>query len=116
MSANDKLESSQKGGRLTGLKGMNVSPLGDRVLVKQDEEPQMSTGGIYLPETAKEAPQWGTVVRVGTGKALENGTLRPLTVKEGDKVIFGKYAGTKITVGTDEFLFMREDDIMGVVQ
>lgn len=95
---------------------INVTPLGDRVLVKQDEEPQMTQGGIYLPETAKEAPQWGRVVRTGKGKALENGEIRALFVKEGDKVIFGKYSGTKVKVGSDELLFMREDDIMAVVE
>jgi chaperonin GroES len=98
------------------MKGLNVSPLGDRVLVKQDEEPQMSAGGIYLPETAKEAPQWGTVISTGPGKMLDSGEIRPLSLKEGDKVIFGKYSGTKISVGTEEYLFMREDDIMGIVK
>ena len=93
----------------------NISPLGDRVLVKQDEETQKTQGGIYLPETAKEAPQWGTVVNTGTGKILENGDTRPLAVKKGDKVIFGKYSGTKVTVGDQEYLFMREDDILAVV-
>lgn len=95
---------------------IKVTPLGDRVLVKQDEEPQVSEGGIYLPETAKEAPQWGTVVRVGQGKSLDNGEYRPLVVKEGDKVLFGKYSGTKVKVGTEELLFMREDDIMATVE
>jgi chaperonin GroES len=98
------------------MKGMNVSPLGDRVLVKQDDEPQMSIGGIYLPETAKEAPQWGEVVRVGPGKRSEKGEVLPMTVKVGDKVIFGKYSGTKISVGAEELLFMREDDIIGIVE
>ena len=96
--------------------GINVSPLGDRVLVKQDDEPQMSSGGIYLPDTAKETPQWGEVVRVGRGKMLDNGEIRPLMVKAGDKVIFGKYSGTKVKVGESELLFMREDDIMAVVE
>lgn len=98
------------------MSNVKVKPLGDRVLVKQDEEPQMSEGGIYLPEAAKEAPQWGTVVRVGLGKSLESGEYRPLAVKEGDKVIFGKYSGTKVKVGTEELLFMREDDIMATVE
>lgn len=93
-----------------------VKPLADRVLVKQEDEPQKSAGGIFLPETAKEAPQWGTVVRCGSGKALENGEVRPLAVKEGDKVIFGKYSGTKVKMGDDELLFMREEDIMAVVE
>jgi chaperonin GroES len=93
----------------------NITPLGDRVLVKQDEEPEMTKGGIYLPETAKEAPQWGVIEAVAQGKRKENGELQPLSVKKGDKVIFGKYSGTKIKVNGEELLFLREDDIMGVV-
>lgn len=95
---------------------VKVKPLGDRVLVKQDAEPQKSEGGIYLPETAKEAPQRGKVVRIGNGKVLENGEVRPLAVKEGDNVIFGKYSGTKVKVGDEELLFMREEDIMAVME
>jgi chaperonin GroES len=95
---------------------VKVIPLLDRVLVKQDDEPQKTAGGIYLPETAKETPQWGTVVRVGPGKLLDSGEVRRLTVKEGDKVIFGKYSGTKVKMGEDELLFMREEDIMAVVE
>lgn len=91
-----------------------VVPLGDRVLVKQDEEPNKSEGGIFLPETAKEAPQWGSVIAVGPGRQLDNGDNRPLMVKKGDKVIFGKYSGTKIKIGQDEVLFMREEDILGI--
>ncbi len=90
-------------------------PLGDRVLVRQDAEAQVSEGGIYLPDTAKEAPQWGTIVRAGKGKETDNG-VRKLSVKEGDKVIFGKYSGTKVKVDAEELLFMREDDIMAVVE
>ncbi len=95
---------------------MKVIPLLDRVLVKQDDEPQKTEGGIFLPETAKEAPQWGTVVRVGPGKVLDNGEKRAMTVKEGDKVIFGKYSGSKVKIGQDELLFMREEDIMAVLE
>lgn len=95
---------------------VNVKPLGDRVLVKQDDEVQKTEGGIFLPETAKEAPQWGTVVRVGAGKVMENGQVRNLSVKEGDKIIFGKYSGTKVKMGQDELLFMREEDIMAVLE
>lgn len=95
---------------------MKVVPLGDRVLVKQDDEPQKTESGIYIPDTAKEAPQWGTVIRTGRGKLLENGQVLALTVKEGDKVIFGKYSGTKVKMGQDELLFMREEDIMAIVE
>ncbi len=93
-----------------------VTPLGDRVLVQQDDQTQVSEGGIYLPETAQEAPHWGTVIRCGQGKVLDSGERLPLSVKEGDKVIFGKYAGTKVQVDSAELLFMREDDIMAVVE
>lgn len=95
---------------------LKVNPLGDRVLVRQDEEIQKTEGGIFLPETAKEAPQYGTVVRTGPGKQLDNGQTRELTVKEGDKIIFGKYSGTKVKIGQDELLFMREDDIIAIVE
>lgn len=95
---------------------VNIAPLGDRVLVKQDEESQKTEGGLYLPETAKEAPHWGKVVRTGPGKTLDDGKLRPVTVKVGDRVIFGKYSGTKVKMGQEELLFMREEDIMAVVE
>lgn len=100
------------------MRGSNlkVKPLGDRVLVKQDEEPQKTEGGIYLPETAKEAPQWGTIMCVGAGRVADDGKTRPLTVKEGDKVIFGKYSGTKVKMGQEELLFMREEDIIAIVE
>jgi chaperonin GroES len=94
---------------------IKVTPLGDRILVKQDDEPKKTEGGIYLPEAAQEAPQWGTIVRVGPGKALENGQVREPSLKEGDKVIFGKYSGTKVKLDQDELLFMREEDVMAVV-
>lgn len=93
-----------------------VTPLGDRILVRQDDEPQKTEGGIYLPETAQEAPQWGTVVRVGPGKRLDNGQVCELSLKAGDKVIFGKYSGTKVKIDQDELLFMREEDVMAVVE
>lgn len=94
----------------------NIKPLADRILVKQEDEPQKTAAGIYIPDTAKEAPQWGTVVKTGPGKMLEDGKIRPLSVKAGDKVIFGKYSGTKVKMEQDELLFMREEDIMAVVE
>jgi len=94
---------------------IKVTPLGDRILVKQDDEPQKTEGGIYLPEAAQEAPQWGTIVCVGAGKVLENGQIREPSLKAGDKVIFGKYSGTKVKLDQDELLFMREEDVMAVV-
>lgn len=94
---------------------LNIKPLGDRILVKRDESAQMTKGGIYLPETAKEEPQYGSVVAVGPGYRLENGDDRPLTVKNGDKVVFGKYAGTKLVVDGEEHLFMKEEDVLGII-
>jgi chaperonin GroES len=100
------------------MRGSNIkiTPIGDRVLVKQEEGEQQTQGGIFLPDAAKEAPQWGTIVRTGKGKMLKNGEIRPLTVKEGDKIIFGKYSGTKVKMGSEELLFMREEDIMAIVE
>lgn len=98
------------------MASINITPLGDRVLVKQDEELQQTAGGLFLPAAAQEAPQRGVVIRAGKGKILEDGKVRPLYVKEGDKIIFGKYSGTKVKMGEDELLFMREEDIMAVVE
>lgn len=98
------------------MSNMNIIPLADRILVKQDDEPQKSEGGIFLPDSAKEAPQYGVVMEVGPGKCLDNGDIRPLTVKKGDKVIFGKYAGTKIKLNSEELMFLREEDIMAIAK
>lgn len=95
---------------------VKVVPLADRLLVKPDDGPQKTDGGIYLPDTAKEAPQWGVVVRVGAGKTMDNGDMRALMVKEGQKVVFNKYSGTKVSVDGDELLFMREEEILGVLE
>ena len=94
---------------------MNIRPLHDRVVVRRLEEDQKSPGGIVIPDTAKEKPMQGEVVAVGSGKVLDNGTVRALEVKKGDRVLFAKYAGTEVRMGSDDFLVMREDDIMGVV-
>lgn len=95
---------------------MKLRPLHDRVIVKRLEEEKTSPGGIVIPETAKEKPIKGQVLAVGNGKVLENGDVRPLEVKVGDKVLFGKYAGTEVTVDDQELLVMREDDIMAVLE
>ncbi len=95
---------------------MKLRPLHDRVIVKRLEEEKTSPGGIVIPETAKEKPIKGQVLAVGNGKVLENGDVRPLDVKVGDKVLFGKYAGTEVTVDDQELLVMREDDIMAVLE
>lgn len=95
---------------------ISIRPLGDRVLVKQDAEPEITKGGIYLPESVKEAPQWGTVFEVGPGKRLDSGETLAVSVSKGNKVLFGKYSGTKVTVDGQELLFMREDDILAVLE
>ncbi|MGQ9604154.1 MAG: co-chaperone GroES [bacterium] len=93
-----------------------VRPLADRVLVKRIEEEQLTKGGIIVPDTAKEKPQQGRVIEVGPGRMTEDGTRIKMEIKKGDKVIFGKYAGTEITIGDEEYLILREDDILGIIE
>jgi chaperonin GroES len=93
-----------------------IYPLHDRVVVRRLEKEAKSVGGILIPDTVKEKPAQGEVLAVGKGKILDDGQVRPLDVKPGDKVLFGKYSGTEITLGSEELLVMREDDIMGVIQ
>jgi chaperonin GroES len=95
---------------------MKLRPLHDRVIVKRLQEEEKTVGGIIIPDTAKEKPQQGKVIAVGKGKILENGEVGPLTVKEGDRVLFGKYSGTEIKIEGEEHLIMREDDILAIVQ
>lgn len=95
---------------------MKIKPLQDRILVKRIEEEEKTKGGIIIPDAAKEKPQEGKVVAVGDGKVLENGTKAPLTVKVGDKILFGKYSGTEIKVDGEEHLILREDDVLGIVE
>ena len=95
---------------------MKIRPLHDRVIVKRIEEEETTKGGIIIPDTAKEKPSEGKVTAVGNGKLLENGTLQALEVKKGDKVLFGKYAGTEIKIDGEEHLIMREDDIIAIVE
>ena len=94
---------------------MNIRPLHDRVVIKRMEEERTSAGGIVIPDTATEKPARGTVLAVGNGKAADNGEVRPLDVKVGDEVLFGKYSGTELRVDGEDVLVMREDDIMAVV-
>ena len=94
---------------------MNIRPLHDRVIVKRLEEEKTSAGGIVIPDSAAEKPIKGEVIAVGNGKVLDNGEVRALDVKKGDKVLFGKYSGTEVKVGADELLVLREEDIMGVL-
>jgi chaperonin GroES len=93
---------------------MKLRPLHDRVIIKRMEEEKMSAGGIVIPDSATEKPIKGEVIAVGNGKILEAGTVRPLDLKVGDKVLFGKYSGTEVKVDGTEYLVMREEDIMAV--
>lgn len=95
---------------------MNIRPLHDRVIVKRAEEETKSPGGIVIPDTAAEKPIRGEVTAVGKGKILDNGEIRPLELKAGDKVLFGKYSGTEVKVNGEDLLVMREDDIMAVIE
>jgi chaperonin GroES len=94
---------------------MKVRPLHDRILVRRIEEKETVKGGIIIPDTAKEKPQEGEVIAVGNGKVLENGTKLQLDVKAGDKILFGKYSGTEIKIDGDEFLILREDEVLAVI-
>jgi chaperonin GroES len=95
---------------------MGIRPLQDRVLVKRVKEEEKTKGGIIIPDTAKEKPIEGKVVAAGNGKVLENGSVRPLEVKKGDTVLFGKYSGTEVKIEGEEHLILREDDILGIVE
>jgi chaperonin GroES len=95
---------------------MKIRPLQDRILVKRLEEEETTKGGIIIPDTAKEKPSEGLVIAVGKGKVLENGKQVPLDVKKDDRILFGKYAGTEIKLEGEEYLIMREDDVLGVIQ
>jgi chaperonin GroES len=92
-----------------------VRPLHDRLLVKRIEEKETVKGGIIIPDTAKEKPQEGKVIAVGNGKILDNGTKVPLDVKAGDKILFGKYSGTDIKIDNEEYLILREDEVLAVI-
>ena len=95
---------------------MNVRPLQDRVILKRVEDQETVRGGIIIPDSAKEKPQEGEVVAAGTGKRLEDGTVLPLEVKANDRVLFGKYSGTEIKLDGEEYLIVKEDEILGVIE
>ncbi len=95
---------------------MNIRPLQDRIIVKRINEEEKTAGGIIIPDTAKEKPQEGKVVAVGKGKVGHDGKVQKLDLKKGDKVLFGKYAGSEITMEGSEYLIMREDDVLGVIE
>ena len=93
---------------------MKLRPLHDRVVIRRTEEERKSPGGIVIPDTAAEKPIRGEVIAVGKGKILENGEVRPLDVKKGDKILFGKYSGTEVKVDGEELVLLREDDVLAV--
>ena len=93
-----------------------VRPLQDRIIVQRRDNEEKTSGGLFIPDSAQEKPQQGQVMAVGKGKVKEDGTVQPLDVKEGDLILFGKYSGTEIKIGAEDFLIMREDDVLGVVE
>ena len=95
---------------------MKIRPLHDRILVKRLDEESKTSGGLFIPDSAKEKPLEGKVIAAGNGKILEDGKVRPLDVKVGDRVLFGKYAGTEIKIEGEEHLMLREEDILGVIE
>lgn len=95
---------------------MKIKPLRDRVIVRRLEEATKTKGGIIIPDSAKEKPQEGEVVAVGSGKVLEDGKVVPLDIKKGDRILFGKYSGTEVKIDGEELLMMREEDILGVIE
>jgi chaperonin GroES len=101
----------------TAMANVKIRPLGDKVLVKRDEPTSRTESGIYLPETAKDKPKQGKIVAVGNGNLnKETGEYMPFTVKKGDSVIFSSYSGTEVKIGTEDYLIMTEDDILGVIE
>ena len=95
---------------------MNIRPLYDRILVKRGKEEEKTAGGLFIPDTAKEKPQEGKVVATGEGRRGEDGKLQKLTVKKGDRILFGKYSGSEVTLDGVECLIMREDDVLGILE
>jgi len=94
---------------------VNIKPLHDRVIVRRIEEGEQVRGGIIIPDTAKDKPQEGEVISVGKGKINEEGKVRPVDVKEGDRILFGKYSGTEIKLDGEEFVIMREEEVLGII-
>ena len=95
---------------------VSIRPLNDRIIVRRMEDQEQMRGGLYIPDTAKEKPQEGEVLAVGNGKLLDNGQRIAIDLKAGDRILFGKYAGTEIKLDGDEYLILREDDVLGVVE
>ena len=99
----------------TSTKAVGVRPLHDRLLIQRLSEEEKTAGGIYIPETAKEKPQEGCVIAVGSGRKTEDGKSLPLEVKSGDQILFSKYAGTELKLKGEEYLMIREDDVLGII-
>ena len=95
---------------------MKIRPLHDRLIVRRVKEEEKTKGGLYIPDTAKEKPVEGTVIAAGNGKLLEDGTVRKLDVKEGDRILFGKYSGNEVKIDGEEHLILREDEVLGVIE
>ena len=95
---------------------MKIKPLGDRIIVERQESEGKTAGGIFLPDTAKEKPQEGEVVAVGKGKKEKDGQVVPLDVKAGDRILFGKYSGTEIKMDNEEYLILREEEVLGIIE
>ncbi len=95
---------------------VKIRPLGDRLLVKRIEETEETRGGIIIPDTAKEKPMQGEVIAIGPGRTLDDGKVQKLEVKEGDRVLMSKYAGTEVKIDGEEYLILREDDVLGIIQ
>ena len=95
---------------------MKIKPLQDRILIRRLDSEEEMRGGIVIPDTAKEKPQEGEVVAVGDGKVLDNGQKQEMTVKVGDRILFGKYGGTEVTIDDEELLIMREDEVLGILE
>jgi chaperonin GroES len=93
-----------------------IRPLNDRIIVRRTEDQEQMRGGLYIPDTAREKPQEGEVIAVGNGKLLENGTRISIDVKAGDRILFGKYAGTEVKLDGEDYLILREDDVLGVIE
>jgi chaperonin GroES len=108
--------STPAGNRVIKEEDMKIRPLQDRLIVKRIAEEEKTKGGIIIPDTAKEKPIEGKVIAVGNGKVLEDGKVRPLDIKAGDRVLFSKYAGTEVKIDGEEHLIMREEDILGVIE
>lgn len=95
---------------------MAIKPLGDRIVIRQLDAQEKTKSGLVLPDSAKEKPQQGKVIAVGTGRLLEDGEIKSLEVKNGDRVLYGKYSGTEVSVGGEEYVILREEDVLAIVQ